>query len=86
MKSKEEKISDTADLIQTEMHKSIDFIRENNSNSELSYQDMANVFLIRKIAELTEKNKELNSELKSTNEKLNHHIKNHITSYNGNIK
>jgi len=103
---KEQKISDTADLIQAEMHKCIESVMDKKENEnplgksllsvntkgeviirgKLLYQDVANVFLIRKLAELTNENSELMTELKQMKEQLNHHINNHINSYNGNIK
>lgn len=81
---KEQKISDTADSIQKEMHNCIESVmdKKQNENSsgksllsvntkgevivggKLLYQDVANVFLIRKIAELTEEINQLKSQLK----------------------
>lgn len=102
---KEQKISDTADLIQAEMHKCIESVMEKKQSKQivdsiisvntkgeiivggkLLYQDVANVFLIRKLAELTNENSELRYELKQMKEQLNHHINNHVNNYNGNIK
>lgn len=88
---KENKISKTEGAIHKEMRSYIESVKygEKNINNQFhSFQNIsiANVFLIRKLAELTNENSELRYELKQMKEQLNHHINNHVNNYNGNIK
>lgn len=45
-------VQNRTDALQKEMHHLIDMIKKSSTMVELDYQDMANVFILKKLAEL----------------------------------
>lgn len=56
-------IQDRAEEIQKEMFDFINSLKEKKTDPKISYQDLANVFFIQKIAQLTLENDFLRSEI-----------------------